>query len=322
MKSSRILKFITILFLLGSSIFIWSYLKGKKSEEKFRSVPVEKGDIRISIQATGTAQPQNRLEVKPPIPGRIESIRVREGERVQRGDVLAWLSSTERAALLDAARAKGEKEVSYWEEVYKTTPLVAPMDGVVIVRNMEPGQTVAVQDVPFVLSDRLIIRAQVDETDIGKIKKGQESEIVLDAYPQFTIPGKVDHIAYESKTINNVTIYEVEVLPSRVPAFMRAGMTSNLSFIVEEKKNVLLLPEEAIQYRNGETKVLVPGDEEPSKKRVYKEIKTGLSDGKKTEIREGLNLGETVLVREIKVWKSNGKEAGRNPFMPFGGRRR
>ncbi len=321
MKTKRALKFIFILLLLGSSYFVWQKYKGKKVQEKFHTVKVEKGSLQISIQATGAVMPQNRLELKPPIAGRMESIRVKEGDRVSKGEILAWMSSTERAALLDAARAKGEKEFSYWEGVYYPTPLVSPMQGVVIVRNMEPGQTVTVQDIPFVLSDRLIIKAQVDETDIGQIKIGQSSEIVLDAYPQVKLPGKVVQIAFESKTVSNVTVYEVEVLPSKVPPFMRAGMTANLNFIVQEKEDALLLPEEAIQHRDGETKVLIPqqGDD---KKKLSKTVQTGLSDGKKIEITEGLIEGDLVLVRDSGTWKKNGKESGSNPFMPMGGRRR
>ena len=131
------------------------------------------GGIQTIITATATVQPQNRLEIKPPINGRIDKILVEEGEKVKIGQTLAWMSSTERAALLDAARARGPDEMKYWEDVYKPTPLIAPIDGDVIVSKDEPGQTVTSSDVVVVLSDQLIVQAHVDETDIGKIKVGQ-----------------------------------------------------------------------------------------------------------------------------------------------------
>jgi macrolide-specific efflux system membrane fusion protein len=323
MKNKRTLKIGFILILIAASFFVWRKQRRKSGQERFKTVAVERGSIRITVQATGTTMPQNRLELKPPISGRIESIGVQEGEKVEKGEILAWLSSTERAALLDAARAKGKKELAYWEEVYKPTPLVSPMNGVIIARNMEPGQTVTAQDIPLVMSDRLIVKAQVDETDIGQLQLGQQAELVLDAYPGRRIPGKISHIAYESKTVNNVTMYEVELLPESVPPYMRAGMTANVLFLVREKADVLILPEEAVRKTDGEESVLVPSDQTKKKRRGEKKtVETGLSDGKRIEIVSGLSEGEAVLVPEMRLDKAGGQRTGGgNPFSPFGGGR-
>jgi len=91
------------------------------------------------------------------------------------------------------------------------------VDGEVIVSKDYSGQTITTADVVIVLSDHLIVQAQVDETDIGKIKLGQEVKLTLDAYPQIKITGKVNHIYYESLIVNNVTIYQVDILPDSVP---------------------------------------------------------------------------------------------------------
>lgn len=314
-----------ILLFTGGAFWFWQKKNQKSAQEKFKPVAVEKGSIRITVDATGTTLPQNRLELKPPIAGRIESIAVREGERVKKGEVLVWMSSTERAALLDAARAKGEKELKTWEEIYKPTPLISPMDGVIIARRMEPGQTVTSQDVPLVMSDRLVVKAQVDETDIGHLRVGQKVEVTLDAYPNVKIWGTVSHIAYESKLVNNVTMYEVDVLPEKVPPFMRSGMTANLTFIVEEKENVLLIPQEAVILGKGskeETKVfLSPSGEDAKGKRKSIAIVTGIADGKKIEVKEGLAEGEVVLVPEIRLAGVKPRGEGRNPFVPSGRRR-
>ncbi|MBI2070944.1 MAG: HlyD family efflux transporter periplasmic adaptor subunit [Elusimicrobia bacterium] len=293
--------------------------KAADDKPRFREVAVERGDLRVTILATGVAQPQNRVEIKPPIAGRAEEIRVREGEAVRKGQVLALMSSTERAALLDAARAKGDEELAHWENLYKPTPLVAPLSGIVIARAVEPGQTVTSQDAVLVMSNRLIIKAQVDETDIGSIRVGQEAKVQLDAYPQQEIPARVDHIAYEAKTVNNVTVYEVEVAPARVPDFMRSGMTANVTFIIAVKENILLLPAEALQNEKGHTRVFLPS---ASKKRLdTRDIKTGVSDGKRVEVVSGMNEGEKVLVRQVAFPRAGAAKGGNNPFSPFGGRR-
>src|SRR3989304_9636454 len=78
-----------------------------------------RGNIEVFITTPGTVQPQNRLEMKPPISGRIEDILVREGDHVKKGNIVAWMSSTERAALLDAARSRGGETLRQWEEGYK-----------------------------------------------------------------------------------------------------------------------------------------------------------------------------------------------------------
>jgi macrolide-specific efflux system membrane fusion protein len=98
----------------------------KEKAAAYRTVAPERGDIRKFISTTGTVEPRNRLEIKPTIAGRVESVLVVEGQAVRRGQLLAWMSSTERAALIDAARMQGEAELGYWENAYKPTPIIAP----------------------------------------------------------------------------------------------------------------------------------------------------------------------------------------------------
>ncbi|MBI2441735.1 MAG: efflux RND transporter periplasmic adaptor subunit, partial [Lentisphaerae bacterium] len=194
---------------LGFAAF-WLFWPESGSETPgYSEVRVERGNLQTMVLTTGMAKPQNRLEIKSPVAGRVEQALAAEGDKISKGQVLAWMSSTERAALLDAARARGATELAYWEGLYKPTPLVAPLDGDIIARKIEPGQTITASDVLYVMSDRLIIEAQVDETDIGRIALLQAAEITLDAYPQNVISGHVDHIAYEAKLVNNVTTYMV-----------------------------------------------------------------------------------------------------------------
>lgn len=287
-----------------------------------REVAVARDTLRLSILTTGDVRPRNRLLVKPPIAGRAESILVREGEFVKKGQILAWMSSTERAALLDAARARGSEELARWEDLYKPTPLVAPVAGLVIARNVEPGQTVTAADAVLIMSDRLILKAQVDETDVGQVRLGQAVRIVLDAYPREPLRGRVEHIAFEAKTVNNVTIYEVDVLPDDVPAFMRSGMTANLTFHVAERENTLLLPVSAVKGGGDAAVVRVPG---PEGLPVEKSVRAGLSDGKRIEILDGLAEGERVLVANGGA-SAVSKESKSNPLSPMprrpGGNRR
>jgi macrolide-specific efflux system membrane fusion protein len=286
--------------------------KAAKTAIEYQNAKVARDDMQQTIKATGLIQPQNRLVLRPPVAGRVESVLVREGQYVKRGQVLALLSSADRAALLDAARGKGEAEMRRWEQLYKPAPLLAPLSGLVIARSVEPGQSVSTADAVLVLSDRLIVKAQVDETDIGKVRIGQDCLISLDAYPEESIDGRVDHIAYESKTVSNVTIYEVEVLPDEVPAFMRSGMTSNVEFTVEYREQVLVVPTDALkQAADGSSTLFVPDPKNPKTPKTVTVV-TGMIDGKKTELLSGLKEGDTILVEGLPQLKG---QKATSPFM-------
>jgi len=290
------------------------------SHQVMREISPQYGSIKTFISTTATVQPQNRLEIKPPISGRIEKILVNEGESVKAGQILAWMSSTERAALLDAASAQGEETLKYWQEAYKPTPLIAPIEGEVIVRAVEPGQTVTSAEAVIVLSDRLIVKAQVDETDIGKVKLGQSAIISLDAYPQKKVNGKVDHIAYESQIINNVTIYEVDILPERVPEVFRSGMSANVDIIEKSKENILLIPLEAVTQDKDDRFVLLK--QGIGKKPVKRKVTLGISDERHVEVISGIDAKDKILLVRQKYFPSRNAGSSRNPFMPFGRRKR
>ncbi|OGC05771.1 hypothetical protein A3H38_03980 [candidate division WOR-1 bacterium RIFCSPLOWO2_02_FULL_46_20] len=279
-----------LILMLG---FIMVGCAGNKGEE-YKAVKVTLGTIKAEIPSTGIVEPRNRLEIKPPIAGRIDQVLVKEGESVRKGAILAQMSSADRAALLDAARAKGEDEVKRWEDVYKTAPIIAPLNGFIIQRAVEPGQSVTGSDAILVMADKLIVKAQVDETDIGKIRVGQQVVIELDAYAGKEISGRVEHIAYESETVNNVTIYEVDIVPVEVPEFFRAGMSATVNFVLEEKKNVILLPLRAVKKIGNQSYAFVQKKE--GQKPEALQVKTGLENTLNVEILDGLTQADNVIV--------------------------
>jgi macrolide-specific efflux system membrane fusion protein len=288
------------------------YRRQRAPQLTYREVKIEKGDIDIKILSTGTVDPENRLEIKPPVAGRIEKVLIKEGQEVKKGQILGWMSSAERAALIDGARAEGPEAVKKWEENYKPTPILAPIDGTIILRNVEDGQTFTATDSVFTMSDRLIVKAKVDETDIAKIKVGQEAAITLDAYSKQNIDAKVESVAFDAVTTNNVTTYTVEVLPLKTPDFMRSGMTANVNFLVNSRKDVLVVPNAAVRSDDDASTVMLknPNGGAP----VPHEVQLGLTDGKKSEVTQGLAEGDVVLVPDFDMSKA--KQNAANPFMP------
>lgn len=312
MKKNYLLLALALAALAAAGFF---YMKTRKPPVVYSEQKVSRGDLVLKVESSGTVNPQNRLEIKPPVAGRIEEVLVKEGDVVKKGDIIAWISSTERAALLDAVRAQGAKELKRWEGLYKPTPVVAPIDGTLILRKVETGQSFINTDPIFTMADRLTVKAQVDETDISQVKMDQPALIRLDAYPNETIPGRVVHVAYDATITNNVTTYVVDVLPNEVPEFMRSGMTSNVEIEVSRKSNVILVPMTSLVTKDSGPHLLVKGSEAPQ----LLPVTTGADDGKHIEILSGVIEGDVILTEDTTKQFSGGKPS--SPFMPSGPRR-
>jgi len=281
---------IVVIVLIVGAFFL---LRRGREETVYTEIRPQRDSISLIVSASGVVRPRNRLEIKPPISGRVEKVLVTEGEKIRKGEILAWMSSLDRAALLDAARAEGKEELKKWEDVYKPTPIIAPLTGFIIKRSVEPGQTITSADAILVMADNLIVQAQVDETDMGKLKPGQKAKIVLDAYPEKKIQGEIEHIAYESQIVNNVTIYQVDILPEKTLGIFRSGMSANVDVTISKKENALLLPVTAIKERKGKKFVLVKTESGEPENR---EVQTGIEDGKNVEIVSGVEESDLVLV--------------------------
>lgn len=312
MQKKKIIITSGVILLLAIVASLWWWQRDRNAAPTYREVTATRGKIELTVQSTGTVRPRNRIEIKPPLAGRAEEVVVREGQGVKKGQVLLWMSSSERAALIDAARARGPEEVKRWEEFYRATPVVAPIAGTVIQRTVEPGQSFAATDALLVIADRLLVEAQVDETDIAKIRVKLPARIQLDAYPEDIVPASVGAVAYEAKTVNNVTTYTVDVLPSKVPPSMRSGMTATVIFVLVAKENVLQVPSHALRDKDGRKSVLVPDAKGAAREQV---VETGLSDGRQTEILSGLAEGDKLLIPQV---RRDSKGAGRSPFSPGG----
>lgn len=320
MFKNRTIAVVLIVAFAFAAVFFFYKIRGNTNGTSFtKEIRPVLGDIQIAVMTTGAVEPQNRLEIKPSINSRIEEILVDEGDKVTKGQILAWTSSTERAALVDAARSQGDGALAYWEQVYKQTPIISPIDGEVIVRAMEPGQTVTTNDTVLVLSDRLIVSAQFDETDIGRVGLGKDAVIALDAYPNVKIKGTVDHIAYESKLVNNVTIYDVDIVPRQVPPFFRSGMSANVEVLEKRRKGVLLIPVEAMEREDGKGFVTVKrrggSGVEP------RSIEIGIMDERNAEVLSGLTVEDILVVRD-QAYAPQKRASGTNPFLPFRGKKK
>ena len=144
---------------LAASLILAGYLiknrKGGKKEVNYKTVQTKLHDLNVMIQSTGSVEPMNKVQIMPPVSGRMDKILIQEGQMVERGEVIGQMSSTNRAALLDVARSMKKKDLIKWKEVYRPTPIVAPVSGLIISKRVVPGQTVVQQTVLFEMSDKM-----------------------------------------------------------------------------------------------------------------------------------------------------------------------
>jgi len=161
-------------------------------------------------------------------------------------------------AQLNVAKAQVEQQkaaLNQEETTLSYTRILSPVDGTVISRNVDIGQTVAASfQTPTLFSiaqdlTRMQIDTNVDEADIGKIRVGQSVQFTVDAYPDSTFPGGVSEIRNAPTTIQNVVTYDVVVKVANPELKLKPGMTANVSIITALEKGVLKVPNAALRFK-------------------------------------------------------------------------
>lgn len=213
--------------------------------------------------------------------------------------------------------------------------ITSPIDGVVLSKAVEEGQTVAASfNTPelFTIAQDLTkmqVIADIDEADIGDVHDGARVEFTVDAFPDDTFTGIVTQVRQEATTESNVVTYEVVISAENNDLKLKPGLTANVTIYTKEAKDVLSVPTKALQFTpnekmltkeqsiqdcEGKTKVWVLQDN------VFKAIPvtTGISNGIMTEIKAGVKAGQKIVTDFSMANSGNEEEkAGNdNPFMP------
>ncbi len=192
------------------------------------------------------------------------------------------------------------------DEDLRNATIVSPIEGLVLSRNVEVGNAVSSilvlgsqATLLFTLGDvsDVFVRGKVDQADIGKVYMGQPARIVVESFRDRKFDGKVYKIAPLGVEKDNVTTFEVQVSIHNPGRELKANMSANAEIILEEKQNVLLVPEAAVLYdKDRKASVEVP-DATAEKGRRKIAVKLGISNGVKTELVSGLKEGEKVILQ-------------------------
>lgn len=213
-----------------------------------------------------------------------------------------------RAAITksEAQREQARAVVARAEEDLRNATIVSPIDGVVLSRDREVGDAVssiltmgAGATLIMTVGDlaEVYVKGKVDESDIGKVYLGQPARITVESFKDEKFAGKVTKISPMGVEKDNVTTFEVRVSISNESGRLAAVMTANAEIILEERKNVLAIPEGAIVYKKDKsTEVEIPDPtSEAGKRRVA--VVTGISNGSKVQIVKGVAEGQQVILQ-------------------------
>ena len=212
--------------------------------------------------------------------------------------------------------------------------ITSPIDGVVLSKAVEEGQTVAASfNTPELftiaqdLTDMRVI-ADIDEADIGGVKDGQHVKFTVDAFPDDQFEGQVTQVRQQPTTESNVVTYEVVISAPNNDLKLKPGLTANVTIFTLEKNGVLAVPSKALRFMPNEA--LLQEDQQiadvEAKSKVWTlegttfkahAVETGTTNGVLTEITSGISAGTEVLTDfSISGGAEAPQEQARNPFMP------
>jgi HlyD family secretion protein len=207
-------------------------------------------------------------------------------------------------AVAQEAQAKAALESA--EEDLRNSTLISPINGLVLSRDVNVGDAVSSilvlgsqATLIMTLGDvsEVYVQGKVDEADIGKVYLNQAARIVVESFKDKKFTGKVTKISPLGKEKDNVTTFEVRVSISNPTGELKANMSANAEIVLEEKKNVLMVPEASLIYdKERKASVEIPdAKSEKGKKKVP--VQLGISNGVKTEIISGLNEKQQVVLQ-------------------------
>ncbi len=393
-EKSRKRTYLIVFFLLFFFFLIFFLKRNSGSSIKYITQKVKRGDLVITVTATGNLQPLNKVEIGVEVSGTIEKIYVDYNDHVKKGQILARLDLSkfeaqvyraearlkaaqaelkkaeaelqlakirirrlkrayrlshgkvpskeeidEAEAKLKIAEAKVESakaeifaakaDLKYYRTELSKAIIYSPIDGIVLAKHVEEGQTVAARfqtPVLFTLAEdlrKMELHVDIDEADIGKVKVGQLAEFTVDAYPEKVFRAKVKEVRFFPKIVEGVVTYEAILEVDNPDLLLRPGMTATAKIIVKQIKDAILIPNKALRFRMPRIKkekrkksflsMIIPHP--PLRSEVFKEekkdriwilkngrpvevsIKTGETDGIVTQVlSDNIKPGTEVIV--------------------------
>lgn len=319
--SRRRMKFaaLALLFIVMVAAVAWYSVTRTSTAIQYKTARVARGDLTVTVTATGTVQPVNQVDVGTEISGTIRTVEVDYNDRVKVGQVLARIDTeklqaqvSQSQSTLESTQAKlddvqatvveardnlerfkqvrelsggqvpSKKEFDAAEAVLKRAisneatlkaliseakwklsidqtnlskaVIRSPINGVVLKRQVEPGQTVAASlqtPVLFTIAENLAqmeVQVDVDEADVAQVKVGQQASFTVDGYPGRTFSAVVKQVRYGPETVQGVVSYKTLLAVDNSDLALRPGMTATANVTVQRVANVMLVPNAALRF--------------------------------------------------------------------------
>jgi len=363
---------------LGALVLIaiaWFAFSGG-DETQYVIQPVSHGALSISVSATGTLAPRDKVDVGAEVSGRLDSVNVDFNDHVKKGEVLAQINTDQLRAQLaqagaalaqakatviqdtqtlrryralvkhnaispqeldkaqaDLARAKAsvslaEAQVDQYQTQLGKTTIRSPIDGVVLDRKVEPGQTViAAMQTPVLFTlasdlSQMELDVDIDEADVGQVHAGQTATFTVDAYPTRTFRAKLVSVHNSPQTVNGVVTYQGVLMVDNPDKLLKPGMTATADIQAADIKDALLVPNGALRFTPPRA-VLDKAPKPPKPQsgvnwgRVWvvkggvlvpRDLKLGATNGRETQVLSGDVAPGDALATDIK--KPDAKDNG------------
>jgi HlyD family secretion protein len=377
---------IALVIMVGGGIYFLQQ-EPPAQQVEYVTQTLTRGELQVTVTATGTLQPTKQVEIGSEVSGIIEKVFVDFNDKVIIGQTMAQLDTQTLEARLTSARASLQSAEASLAQVQATvievnaktrrskelaerdllslqtleadeaaslraTASVAgaeaqvtsakaalnesetslakaviksPIDGIIISREVDPGQTMAASfqtPVMFIVAEDLahmVLNLDIDEADIGQVREGQEATFRVDAYPRKEFTAKIISVRFNPLKVNNIVTYETVLSVSNPELLLRPGMTATAEILIEETTEVLLVPNRSLRFLPPEERVAqlaAEGDNvwvlENGLPRPVP-VTIGLSDGEFTEIKSDSLSADAVLIIDV-VREARSPFSGGGPF--------
>ncbi len=346
-----------VVLITGGGLWWFGQQQRLRRDISNYTVEAERGTLPGVVTANGELQAKQRVNVSPKRAGLLAEIYVEEGDKVNKGEVLARMESGDFNDRLDELEALKRKEhaefetrkadyerrenlyqqgaisaddASKYRRFYLTSRanlaaaqeriqqlvtegrellIKAPFSGVITARYADAGAFVAPTTTAsktagasssslVEISQGIEVTAKVPESDIGRIRDGQEASVRVDAFPDQSFLARVSEIAPRAVNTNNVISFEVKLDLVNSSPLLRIGMTADVDFQTGKTKLSTLVPTVAIVTENGKPGVLLVGQKNQPR---FQQVELGTSSGSKTAIVSGLNPGKRIFI-DLPPW--------------------
>jgi HlyD family secretion protein len=318
-RASRVLRFVIPVVVVAALVALGlTFARGRAAAAgpAYDMAAVSRGDIRVTVTATGTLEAITTVEVGAEVTGKVLSVLVDANDEVKKGQLLAVIDPeqlraatdessaqvasaeaairTAKATLVestkaaDRAREQAKQGLVSQKDIEAAvaaeeradaavasavanatlsratliqarskldkTKIVSPIDGIVLSRHVEPGQTVTAgftTPLLFRLAQDLTqmrLNVDVDEADMGRVREGQEASFTVEAYPDRAFSSRVTSLRNEPKTSQNVVTYQGVLSVENQERLLRPGMTCTATILADTRKDVLVVPNAALRF--------------------------------------------------------------------------